>query len=185
MIRTELHHVANGRRLATRKVVMNTLASIPCQVWRKDVHSADAVQPDPQATGLTWDAVKLSDMEEPNYDYLELGYAYILIDKFTASWVHENYSGVGEAELPIIAQAEPYDPDLEGLERIAQVPNWQPKQGDLYALLIDEKLIIWLELVDITGQTLMNDFGVKYIFNRRDDLTHLEPFKTEFEDREV
>lgn len=185
MLRTELHQVANGRRLAARKVVINTLASIPCQVWRKNVHTADVQSPDPQATELTWDSVKLSDVEEPDYDYQELGYAYILIDKFVASWVHENNSLVGNMDIPIVAQVEPYDPLLDGMDRIVNVPTWQPKQGDLYALLIDEKLIIWLEMVEISGQTLMSDFGVKYVFNRRDDLTHIEPFADEFEQREI
>ncbi|MBF6877069.1 hypothetical protein HN303_19630, partial [Acinetobacter baumannii] len=31
------NQVANGRRLAARRVVMNALASIPAQIWRKEV----------------------------------------------------------------------------------------------------------------------------------------------------
>lgn len=185
-LRTELNQVANGRRLAARKIVMTTLASIPCQVWRKVIESADIVDPNPEASDLTWDAVRLSDNDEPEYRYDVQGYAYLLLDKFTGANVLENYSMVDGADTVILAQVEPYDFDLDDeLEQIQQIPDWQPKQGDLFALLLDPKLILWLELVDITGQTFMADFGKKYIFNKRDDLTHIEPFTTEYQNREV
>lgn len=184
-IRPELHQVAKGRRLAARKIVMTTLASIPCQVWRKQVKTADVPEPEPEATGLTWDSVKLSDMEEPDYDYIEQGYAYILVDKFTGANVLENHSMVDGADTAILAQVEPYDFDLDDeLQQILNIPNWQPKEGDIFALLIADGLILWLELVGIMGQTFMSDFGKKYVFNKRDNPAHLEPFKSEFENRE-
>lgn len=183
-IRPELHQVANGRRLAARKLVMTTLASIPCQVWRKHVLTADIQEPDPEATTLTWDSVNLSEMEEPDYEYVQHGYAYILVDKFTGANVLENHSMVDGADTAILAQVEPYDFDLtDELQQIMQIPSWQPKEGDLFALLINPNLVLWLELVGMSGQTFMADFGKKYVFNKRDDLSHLEPFKTEFNNR--
>lgn len=37
MLNRSVNQVANGRRLAARRVVMNALASIPAQIWRKEV----------------------------------------------------------------------------------------------------------------------------------------------------
>jgi len=144
----------------------------------------DIQEPDPDATSLTWDSVNLSEMEEPDYEYLEHGYAYILVDKFTGANVLENHSMVDGADTAILAQVEPYDFDLtDELQQIMQIPSWQPKEGDLFALLINPNLVLWLELVGMSGQTFMADFGKKYVFNKRDDLSHLEPFKTEFDNR--
>ncbi|HCR9934666.1 TPA: hypothetical protein OPV46_003956, partial [Acinetobacter baumannii] len=37
MLNRSVNQVANGRHLAARRVVMNALASIPAQIWRKEV----------------------------------------------------------------------------------------------------------------------------------------------------
>lgn len=177
-----VNQVASGRRLVARQLVMNGLGTIPCQVWRKRV-----VPNDPAtltATGLSWDSISLSEQDEPDYEYDELGYAYMLLDRFTGAAMHDNNSMVNGADTMIMAQIEPYDDAVtDKRQQIIQLPEWLPKIGDLFALLIQPELILWLELVDITGQSMVADFGKKYILNKRDDLFEKEPFKSDLEDR--
>lgn len=177
-----VNQVANGRRLAARQLVMNTPATIPCQVWRKRLLVNDPATS--TATGLSWSGVALSEQDDPEYEYDELGYACMLLDRFTGAAVLRNNSMVDGADVAIMAQIEPYDESIEnGRQRVMQIPEWLPKKGDLFALLIQPELILWLELVDIMGASLVSDFGKKYMLNKRDDLTSLEPFKSELEGR--
>ncbi len=37
MLSNAVNRVANGRHLAARRIVMNTLGTIPAQVWRKRI----------------------------------------------------------------------------------------------------------------------------------------------------
>jgi len=181
-ISTVVNQVANGRRLAARQVVMNTLGTIPCQVWRKRVVQNDPATP--TATGLSWNSIVLNEQDEPDYEYDEIGYAYLLLDRFTGANVFDNNSMVDGADAAVMAQIEPYSDTLtDKRQQVLQVPVWMPKIGDLFALLIQPELILWLELVDITGQGMVSDFGKKYILNKRDDLFEKEPFKTELEGR--
>lgn len=181
-ISTVVNQVANGRRLAARQVVMNALGTIPCQVWRKRVVQNDPATP--AAIGLSWNSVVLSEQDEPDYEYDELGYAYMLLDRFVGANMLDNNSMVDGADAAVMAQIEPYSDVLtDKRQQVLQAPDWLPKIGDLFALLIQPELILWLELVDITGQGMVSDFGKKYILNKRDDLFEKEPFKTELEGR--
>jgi hypothetical protein len=174
--------VADGRRLAARQLVMNTLGTIPCQVWRKRVIYNDPATP--TQTGLSWSAISLSEQDEPDYEYDPIGYAYTLLDRFTGANVLRNNSMVDGADVAIMAQIEPYDEAVASKrQQVMQVPAWLPKQGDVLALLIMPEIVLWLEVVDIMGASMVSDFGKKYVLNKRDDLTSLEPFKTELEDR--
>lgn len=177
-----LNNVANGRRLATRMVVMNTVATIPCLVWRKKVVESEPATA--TKTGINWRSLALSDQEEPDYEYDEQGHAYMLLDHFTGGNVLENNSMVDGEDTAIFAQIEPYDNEIQSKrDQIITVPCWTPKEGDLFALLIAEGLVLWLEVVTITGQGMMTDFGKKYVLNKRDDLSHKEPFTDELNQR--
>lgn len=182
MINPALHQVANGRRLAARQVVMNTLATIQCHVWRKRLISNGAAQPD--EADLTWNAIAGSIQDEPNYAYDEIGFACMLLDHFVGGNILKNNSMVDTEDSSIMAQIEPYDQNLATKrEQIFNVPEWLPKEGDIFALLIDADIILWLEVVAITGQNMMSDFGKKYMLNKRDSLPEKEPFKSDLESR--
>lgn len=181
MLNSAVNRVANGRHLAARRVVMNTLGSIPSQVWRKRIvysNPADAGLPvDP----LSFEANALSIQDEPNYEYDHLGFAYVLADKFNGGMIHKNNSMNNPSDLTLIVQIAAYNADLETLtEQINEIPDTQFQEGDLLALMIYEGFIVWFEIVGITGQTLMSDFGKKYVLNRRDELG-IDPIQSEVE----
>jgi len=181
MLNSAVNRVANGRHLAARRVVMNTLGSIPSQVWRKRIvysNPADAGLPvDP----LSFEANALSIQDEPNYEYDHLGFAYVLADKFNGGMIHKNNSMNNPSDLTLIVQIAAYNADLDTLtEQINEIPDTQFQEGDLLALMIYEGFIVWFEIVGITGQTLMSDFGKKYVLNRRDELG-IDPIQSEVE----
>lgn len=185
MLNSAVNRVANGRHLAARRVVMNTLGSIPSQVWRKRIvysNPADAGLPvDP----LSFEANALSIQDEPNYEYDHLGFAYVLADKFNGGMIHKNNSMNNPSDLTFIVQIAAYNADLETLtDQINEIPDTQFQEGDLLALMIYEGFIVWFEIVGITGQTLMSDFGKKYVLNRRDELG-IDPIQSEVELRVV
>lgn len=181
MLNNAVNRVANGRHLAARRIVMNTLGSIPSQVWRKRIvysNPADAGLPvDP----LSFEANALSIQDEPNYEYDHLGFAYVLADKFNGGVIHKNNSINSPNDLTLIVQIAAYNADLDTLtEQINEIPDTQFQEGDLLALMIYEGFIVWFEIVGITGQTLMSDFGKKYVLNRRDELG-IDPIQSEVE----
>lgn len=166
MINPALHQVANGRRLATRQVVMNTLATIQCLAWRKKLIPNGAAQP--EESDLSWNAIARSDRDEPEYIYEELGFACMLLDRFTGGNILKNNLGVDSNDVTTMAQIEPYDPALPTKrEQILKIPDtWMPQEGDRFALLMDADIVIWLEVVGIEGQSMMADFGKKYMLNK-------------------
>lgn len=173
--------VANGRRLAARHLVMNAPGTIACQVWRKRVILNDPATS--TQTGLSWDVVKLSDQDEPEYDYDEVGHAYLLIDQFVGGAVFENNTMVDGGEAAVSAQIEPYLDSIENKrDQVMSIPDWLPKEGDVFALLIHENLILWMEVVTITGSSLVADFGKRYILNKR-DMPDMPLFNDELENR--
>lgn len=177
-----MNAVANGRRRAARTIVLNAPMAICAQVWRRvtEQQTTPKAQVDEQ---MGWDDVALSDGDEPDVQYEQIGYACLLFDRYTGGAVLENNTGTLGMDAASLAQIEPFYEDATGYQRIDDVPDWTPQVGDVFGLLIDPRFVQWLELVDITGQTMMPDFGKHYVLNRRDDLTHLEPFAGEFEDR--
>lgn len=159
MLNSAVNRVANGRHLAARRVVMNTLGSIPSQVWRKRIvysNPADAGLPvDP----LSFEANALSIQDEPNYEYDHLGFAYVLADKFNGGMIHKNNSMNNPSDLTLIVQIAAYNADLDTLtEQINEIPDTKFQKGDLLALMIYEGFIVWFEIVGISGQTLMSDW---------------------------
>lgn len=177
-----LNRVADGRRLATRSIVMTHIANITCVVWRKKVNpiTAGVEREDESWGGLG----VLSESDEHAIEYEQLGLACILLDRFPGGTVNSSATIVDSSEESIIAQIEPYIDGLTGREQLIQLPDWEPKSGDMFGFLISEEALIWLELVSIMGQTFMTDFGTKYLLNKRDNPISIEPFKSEFEDRE-
>ncbi|WP_445344644.1 hypothetical protein [Acinetobacter bohemicus] len=183
MLNRAVNRVANGRHMAARRIVMNTVASISAQVWRKRIVYSNPVDAGKPADPLSFEANALSMQDEPNYEYDHVGHAFILADKFNGGYIHKNNSMNNPSDLAILAQIEVYDADLPTLaEQLLQIPDTQLNEGDLLGLMIYEGFILWFEIVGISGQTLMSDFGKKYVLNRRDEIG-LDPVKSEVESR--
>lgn len=172
MLNSAVNRVANGRRLAARRIVMSTLASVPAQLWRKRIVYNNEANPNVAADPLSFEANALSKQDEPNYEYDHIGFAYVLADKFNGGYIHKNTTMNNPSDLTIMAQIEPYNDDLLTLsEQVAHIPEAiSIQECDLVGLMIYQGFTVWFEIVGITGQTLMADFGTKYVLNRRDEL---------------
>lgn len=176
-----VNRVADGRRLATRRVVMNSPASIPCIMYRKTTLYANPVSAEEPVDELSFEALSLSKQDEPEYKYDDLGTAWLLMDKFNGGVIHKNNSMINPSDITILAQLEPYDLEQPTPHaQISNIPAWLPQEGDLVGAMIYGETIIWFEVTGISGQTLMSDFGKKYMLNRRDDLP-MSPFEEERE----
>ncbi len=172
MLNSAVNRVANGRRMAARRVVMTAVSGIPAQVWRKRVVYNNTANQDVPADPLSFEANAVSVSDEPNYAYDHLGFAYVLADRFNGGAIHKNKSMVNPSDLTIFAQIELYDENLPSKsEQIKQIPtSLTLNEGDLLGLMIYAGFMVWFEIVGMTGQTLMADFGTKYVLNRRDEL---------------
>ncbi|MFV0408823.1 MAG: hypothetical protein ACK5LJ_03720, partial [Paracoccus sp. (in: a-proteobacteria)] len=90
---------------------------------------------------------------------------------FNGGYIHKNYSLNNPTDISVMAQIEAFDITLSNMkDQIQNIPDLQFKDGDLLGLMIYDGFVIWFETVGISGQTIMSDFGTKYILNRRDDL---------------
>ena len=178
-----VNRVANGRRLAARRIVMNTLASVDSQVWRKRVVYNNPTDPNVPSDPLSFEANALSQMDEPNYEYDFIGMAFVLADKFNGGYISKNYTMNNPTDITIMAQIEAYDEGMCTLaEQINFIIDLELREGDLLGLMIYADFMIWFEIVAISGQTMMSDFGRKYVLNRRDELS-VNPIKDELINR--
>lgn len=170
------NRVADGRKRAARTAVINGISSIPCFVLEKVI--------EPINDGIarheeSWGGLGvLSESDDHAFSYSEKGYAMLLFDRFTGSLISNSGINNEYAEETVLAQIEPFDPDLQGTARISQVPDWRIENGDILALLISDNFYLWYEMVSPSGQTMMANFGEKYTLNKRDDLAYIEPFKS-------
>jgi hypothetical protein len=173
--------LANGRRLASRALIMRALAAFDVEVYRKSLIATpeEAVRHDD-----TWGGIgATTEQDDHAYEYTRIGPAKLMIDRFNGGAMLDNRDLVSGDDVVTTAVIEPYDEEAEVDDRAIVIPEWEPKEGDMVALIVDVKLIIYMEVVGVTGQTMMSDNGKRYLLNKRDDLTYMEPFATEFEDR--
>lgn len=176
-----ISRIANGRRLGARITVIGALAAIPAQVWRRQVVPDQPVTQ--TTTGLTWESVQMSELDDYNYNYELVGRAMVLFDATVAGNVFENGSLIDTGDAAAIAQIEPYDEQYTSQrDRALNEPDLQLKIGDVIALLFHEDFLLWYEIVTTTGQSLVADVGQKYVLNKRDDILK-EPMSTEFDNR--
>lgn len=147
MLNRSVNQVANGRRLAARRVVMNALASIPAQIWRKEVIFNNPAEDSKPLDPLSFEANTLSIQDEPNYKYEYKGAAYVHFDKFNGGYIQKNFSMNNPSDLVLTAQVEPFNDELEDvLDRIINIPDLILKEGDLLGLMIYENLMLWFEM---------------------------------------
>jgi hypothetical protein len=171
------NRVAEGRKFASRSIVITGLSSIACHVYRRQVIPAEVGK---EREETIWEGgMRLSDQDEHATEYKPIGYAMMLFDKFSGGSIHSSGDDINSGEAIIYAQIEPFH--LENYqsknEMLRNIPDWKPQKGDIFALIVDDDLIKWVECVGSTGQSLHAHHGDRYILNIRDSLMHLDPFK--------
>lgn len=176
-----LHQVADGRRLASRLLIMDSLSAFEVTISRKVmINTPDNENRDE----VSWGGIgTLNEVDEHAFEYVKLGHGRLMMDSFTGGNMLDNGSMVDGENATITAIIEPYDDELPEEERAINIPDFEPKEGDLIAMLIDPQLIVFLEVVSVLGGTLIGDFGKRYLLNKRDELTYREPFATEITER--
>ncbi len=173
------NRVAEGRRFASRSIVLTNLSSISCFAFRRKV--IPAVEGETRAESIYPGGFVLSSSEEHATEYEDLGYAMLLLNKFSGGSMHNDGDDINFGEAVFYAQIEPVNKADYGkrTEMLKNIPDWQPKKGDVLAMVISEDIIKWVEVTGVTGQTLNSQHGVEYVLNVRDKLMHLDPFKQE------
>jgi hypothetical protein len=171
-------NVSFGRKRLTRQVVLTSLAGIACYAYRREVipYEADRTRDE----SIFPDGIVLSSEDHHATRYTEAGYATVMFDHFTGGSMQNDFDDINAGEAMMQAQIEPFK--LEHYESqdfdqlIDDAPEWTPKKGDLFALVVADGLIKWMECIGVSGQSLHAQHGTRYMLNVRDRLTHLEPF---------
>lgn len=166
--------VLDGRRRMARIAVLTTVSAIPAIVFKKILIQG---QDDPDSDA--WGGLGvMSEEDEHAFDYKEKGFAMVLLDQFTGSALNKGLIAVDHGEPSFMAQIEPFNPELDLFKQYEDKTGWYPESGDAMCLLIRDDFALWVENVGQQGQTLVSDFGVKYLLNKRDDLSYLSAFET-------
>lgn len=171
------NRVVDGRRYASRSIVISKLSAIACFVFRRQ--TIPAVEGEAREETIWEGGQVLSDHEEHATEYVEQGYAMMVFDSFSGGSIHSDGDDINMGEALVYAQIEPFffENYPNKSEMLRNVPDWKPKKGDVFGLVISENLIKWLECVGVTGQSVHASHGERYALNVRDSLMHLDPFK--------
>lgn len=177
-LRIENTLIADGRRLAVRAIVLQSQSSVPCFAFRRVILPVTHSRFDDRLDE-TWGGLGVaSTADEHAFDYEPLGHCMMVLSEFVGGFAGE--FGTNFDEIPILGQVEPYDITLTHRERLHNLPDWTPKKGDLFCLLLGENSSLYLECVGVIGSSLMGDFGVKYVFNQKFDLDFLDTLDKDF-----
>lgn len=170
------NRVADGRRFASRGNVLGNMSVITSYVFRRNV--VPAVPGETREETIWEGGVMLSDHEEHATEYTGQGYAMVLFDKYSGGSIHSDGDDINSGEAILYAQIEPFNFDDYGSHRdmLVNRPDWKPKKGDVFALVVADDLIKWVECAGVSGQSIHAQHGETYILNPRDSLMHLEPF---------
>ena len=177
-IRSESSRIADGRRIGVRTTVLTSLSSISCYVFARKV--IPVVDTEERKETIYPGAEVLSSQEEHATEYEDKGYAKLLFDHYSSGSMYSDMSDITIGDPTFYALVEPFDiADIDSTRQmIRNIPDWQPSKGDIFALVVNGSILKWLECLGGGGQSLHSDHGVKYAFNVRDELSHLEPFIT-------
>lgn len=170
------NRVTDGRRYASRSIVISKLSAIACFVFRRQTISAEEGE---SREDTIWEGGQvLSDQDEHATEYIDQGYAMMVFDSFVGGSIHSDGDDINIGEALVYAQIEPffYENYPNKSDMLRHVPNWKPRKGDVFGLVISDDLIKWLECVGVTGQSVHANHGERYALNVRDSLMHLEPF---------
>lgn len=173
------NRVAEGKRFASRSIVMTSFSAIESIVFRREVIPAeDGLERDE----TIWEGgMVLSDSDAHATEYKKQGYAIILLDKFSGGSIHSDGEDINSGEALFYAQIAPfhYEDYPSKSNMIRNTPDWKPQKGDIFAMIVSDDLIKWIEVIGVTGQSLHAHHGERYVLNVRDSLMHLEPFKNQ------
>src|SRR5699024_3168352 len=138
------NRVAEGRRFASRSIVITNLSAIECLAFRREILPAE----DNKSREETiWEGgILLSEHEEHATEYKEQGYAMLLLDKFSGGSIHSDGDDINSGETMFYAQIEPFHyADYESkAQMLRNTPAWKPKKGDIFAMIVSEGLIKWV-----------------------------------------
>ncbi|NUF43105.1 hypothetical protein [Acinetobacter pittii] len=165
--------VLDGRRKVIRQMVLTTTSSIPALVYGKKVlETAEGHRLDNSWGGLG----VMGEDDEQAVDYEAKGCAMVLLDNFTGAALNKRSAAVDSAAPSFSAYVEPFNSELDLFKQLLNPVDWTFKSGDIMCLLLNEDSVLWVENVGSQGQTMVGDFGVKYLLNKRDDLAYLKLF---------
>lgn len=174
-LRIENKLVTDGQRLANRIITLRSQAVIPAFVFRRTIKPV--VDSDKERKFDTWAGLgTVSGSEEHAIDYEPLGHAMVLMLETLGGSSHDTGMFILPEELSSIALIEPYDIALEGDERLKMQPDWSPKKGDLFCLLLNEHKE-YHELTGVIGLSMLANHGKRYALAQRFDLNYLDAFK--------
>lgn len=177
-LRIENTLIADGRRLSVRAIVLQSLSSVPCFAFRRVILPVDNSVSNNRLDDVWGGLGVASGSDEHAFDYEALGHCMIVLNAYNGGFTGE--FGTGFDDVLIEGQIEPYDIGLTHRERLQNMPDWTPKKGDLFCLLLGENNYLYLECVGKSGSSLMGDFGVKYLFNQKFDLDFLDSLDKDF-----
>lgn len=171
--------VAAGRKFASRSIVITSLSAVSCFAFRREI--VQAVEGESRDETIWEGGMLISEQEEHATEYKDLGYAMVLFNKLMGGSLHSDDNDINIGEAILYAQIEPFHYENYGSshEMLRNVPDWRPKKGDIFAMVISEDIIKWVECVGVTGQSIHAQHGETYVLNVRDSLMHLEPFKSQ------
>lgn len=165
--------VTDGKRRAARSIVLTSLSAMDCMVFAKTIDKPNNTQ---ERNEMYGDVEMLGSSDEQAFSYVEKGFAKFLPVKFTGGSIFKDWSNIDGFEQSYYGQIEPITPDLSRREQLLQIPDWKISSNDILAVIFSPEIIVYLEVVGIEGQSMVDDFGTKYRLNKRDDFAFLDPF---------
>ena len=174
-LRIENKLITDGQRLANRIITLRSQSVIPAFVFRRVVRKVKE-----ESSNRNFDAWSglgtVSSSNEHAIDYEPLGHAMILMLDNLGGAAHNGGMFIMPEELSSIALIEPYDITLEGDDRLKMQPQWVPKKGDLFCLLLNDHKE-YHECTGVIGLSMLANHGKKYALAQRFDLNYLDAFK--------
>lgn len=173
-LRIENELVTNGQRLANRIITLRSQSVIPTFAFRRVVLPVGDSTKDRDRD--TWSGLgSVSNSDEHAIDYEPLGHAMVLMLDSLGGAYHDTGMFVLPEEMSSIVLVEPYDIELEGDERLKNMPNWEPKKGDLFCFMLNGHKE-YHEVTGIMAQAMLASAGKRYAMNQRFDLDYLDAF---------
>ncbi|MCK4108902.1 hypothetical protein [Acinetobacter radioresistens] len=167
--------VLNGRKRMIRRMVLTTTTAIPALVYAKVILNKIT---EGDGASAPWGGLGvMAEDDEHDFDYVEKGFAMVLLDQFTGAALNKGLMAVDSADPSFMANIEPFNHDEDIFKQYENTTGWYPQSGDVMCLLISSDYALWVENVGQQGQTLVADFGTKYLLNKRDDLAYLKLFE--------
>lgn len=168
--------VADGRKFAARSVVLSHTSSVACVAFRRLVKPVESDKSRDETMfpdGLVFGS---DDHHAIEYDFQ--GYSMLLVDRFFGGSMTNMGDDALNGDAVFMAQIEPFHIENYGdmNSMLTIKPDWMPKKGDIFAMIISDQILKWVEVIGITGQTMHGNHGEKYALNIRDRLEHLEVF---------